>query len=76
MPPEYQALRTLRYLYVEYVTGERELYDLQTDPHQLNNIYTQAPPTLIHMLAERLHMLRTCEGKKCRSIEDDPLPGF
>lgn len=37
LPPQYEAVRTERYVYVEYVNGWRELYDLQTDPGQLTN---------------------------------------
>jgi len=33
----FQALYTSQYTYVEYVTGERELYDLNVDPDQLEN---------------------------------------
>jgi arylsulfatase A-like enzyme len=41
--PGWWAMRTPRYAYVEYVTGERELYDLTgsvgpADPHQLRNV--------------------------------------
>ena len=37
-PPTYEAIRTADFLYVEYATGEREYYDLQSDPLELNNI--------------------------------------
>ncbi len=37
-PPSYEAMRTTDFLYVEYVDGERELYDLRTDPYELNNL--------------------------------------
>jgi N-acetylglucosamine-6-sulfatase len=36
-PPTYCAARTERYLFVRYATGERELYDLRTDPFELSN---------------------------------------
>ena len=36
-PPPYIAIRTKRYLYVEYRRGWRELYDLRTDPYELQN---------------------------------------
>jgi N-acetylglucosamine-6-sulfatase len=36
--PSYWAIATVRYKYVEYRTGERELYDLRTDPHELSNL--------------------------------------
>lgn len=35
--PTYCALRTTRFTYVAYVTGEEELYDLRRDPLQLQN---------------------------------------
>jgi len=35
--PTYCALRNERFTYVEYATGEEELYDLRGDPDQLQN---------------------------------------
>jgi N-acetylglucosamine-6-sulfatase len=37
-PPSYCAVRTERYTYVQYAGGERELYNLRSDPHQLVNV--------------------------------------
>jgi arylsulfatase A-like enzyme len=36
--PSFWGLRTERWTYVEYETGERELYDNESDPHQLRNL--------------------------------------
>src|SRR4051795_5575929 len=36
-PLNYQGVRTDRYLYNAYGTGERELYDLRADPFELQN---------------------------------------
>jgi len=36
--PEFYAVRTAQWKYVEYVTGEVELYDLINDPYELNNL--------------------------------------
>jgi N-acetylglucosamine-6-sulfatase len=33
------AVRTAEYLYVEYVNGDRELYDLIADPYQMLNVH-------------------------------------
>jgi arylsulfatase A-like enzyme len=38
--PAYCGIRTKRRLYVQYATGEQELYDLQRDPHELSNLTT------------------------------------
>ena len=37
-PVDFEAVRTMRYLYVEYRNGWRELYDLKTDPYELANL--------------------------------------
>lgn len=38
-PPTYSAIRSKAWLYVEYVTGEREYHDLATDPNEMRNGY-------------------------------------
>jgi N-acetylglucosamine-6-sulfatase len=58
--PNYSAVRTSRYNYVEYETGEKELYDLNADPTELTNIYNRAPQTLRSDLKSRLDALKTC----------------
>jgi len=35
--PTYCGVHSSRYVYVNYVTGEEELYDLALDPHELSN---------------------------------------
>jgi hypothetical protein len=35
--PTYCGVQTRRYEYVDYVTGEEELYDLRRDPYELHN---------------------------------------
>ena len=41
--PTYCAVRTDRYLFASYATGERELYDLGSDPFELTNVVTTQP---------------------------------
>jgi N-acetylglucosamine-6-sulfatase len=36
--PEFYAVRTADWKYVEYSTGEKELYNLKNDPYELENI--------------------------------------
>jgi arylsulfatase A-like enzyme len=73
--PEYHAVRTLRYLYVEYSTGERELYDVVADPDELHNLISTASPTLTSQLSAELAALEECRAATCRSAEDRPVPG-
>ena len=64
----FAALRTYRYVYVEYVTGERELYDLRRDPNELQSVHDDPAYAPIQAeLASRLHALRVCAGRSCRT---------
>ena len=68
--PGLEAIRTEEHLYVEYGTGERELYDLRRDPYQLDNAYESADPELVRHLQRRLAALRGCSGTSCEAAED------
>jgi N-acetylglucosamine-6-sulfatase len=65
-PPSYEALRTKDGLYVEYVDGEREWYDLRTDPNELDNRYEQLDYAERFALHEWLAALQACRGEGCR----------
>jgi N-acetylglucosamine-6-sulfatase len=65
-PPSYEALRTATELYVEYVDGEREWYDLTTDPDQLRNRYDELNGDQRAALHDRLVRLEACRGAGCR----------
>ncbi|MFD0690596.1 sulfatase family protein [Actinomadura fibrosa] len=69
--PAFTGLRTDRHLYLDYVTGERELYDLRTDPFQEHNLVSSEPATAA-WLSSWLRRLRTCAGQTCRTQEDRP----
>lgn len=69
--PWLKALRTKRYLFVEYKTGENELYDLEKDPYQLENVYEKAPEDLLEQLNAQLDALRQCETHACRAAEGE-----
>jgi hypothetical protein len=67
--PGLEALRSGDHLYVEYDTGERELYDLKKDPYQLENIYEVAPDKLARRFEAELAVLRRCQAEGCRTAE-------
>jgi N-acetylglucosamine-6-sulfatase len=72
--PDYDAIRTARYNYVEYATGERELYDLNADPTELTNIYNPDSPVGGDLHA-RLNALKSCSGRNisagsCKTAEN------
>jgi N-acetylglucosamine-6-sulfatase len=63
----YRAVRTSRWLWVEYRDGARELYDRASDPDELRSL--DGDPAYRHVRA-RLHRvlrrLATCTGAACR----------
>jgi arylsulfatase A-like enzyme len=66
--PQYSAIHTPRYVYTEYGSGDRELYDLVADPHQLASRHSDAGASEIRTeLARRLANLRRCSGASCRA---------
>src|SRR5215218_4333833 len=73
--PNYSAVRTARYNYVEYGPGEKELYDLNADPTELTNIYPSASQALRSELKARLDALKICSragtsATSCKRAED------
>jgi N-acetylglucosamine-6-sulfatase len=73
LPANAFAIRTARHTYISYNNGEREMYDLATDPDQLQSIEPTADKALIELLATRLTELRACQGQRCRELEDLPI---
>jgi len=64
----FAAIRTSRWFYAEYSDGQRELYDLLSDPDELVNRDLQPAYAAIESeLARRLTRLRTCRGASCRA---------
>src|SRR5215211_7821009 len=59
-------------MFTEYDTGERELYDLNADPYQLESIKQTDAPQLYSTLQSRLNALRDCSREGCRSAEGFP----
>ena len=62
----YRAVRTPRWLYVEYRSGARELYDLTSDPYELRSLAAEpAYAPLRHTLHRVLRRLASCRGAAC-----------
>ena len=72
--PPFRALRGEEVLYVEYETGERELYYLRKDPFQLSNLAEKIPKAELRDYSRRLGALAACAGLACQELEDSPLP--
>jgi N-acetylglucosamine-6-sulfatase len=66
--PSFKAIRTQRYMYAEHSSGERELYDLQKDPFELQSRHNApAYASVKSQLATRLQQLKNCAGASCRT---------
>jgi arylsulfatase A-like enzyme len=64
----YEAIHTQRYVWVEYETGEFELYDLRRDPFQLQSRHNDPGYADVRQrLTARLAALRSCAGASCRT---------
>ena len=75
--PSYRAVRTDHYTFVEWYDKERygfhelELYDLSTDPYELQNLLStaagrRANRALVQQLRRRMNALGSCSGPSCR----------
>ena len=71
--PPFAALRGEDHLYVEYKTGERELYDLAHDPAMLTNLARSADKATLAASAKRLAKMRRAGGGNIRGLEDVAL---
>jgi N-acetylglucosamine-6-sulfatase len=71
--PNYDAVMTKRYTYVEYATGEKELYDRAVDPHELESKHNDpAYANTMAALSLRLQDLKDCKTDSCRTAENGP----
>lgn len=79
-PDVWAAVRTNDVTYVEWAGGFREFYDLENDPHELDNLLApgreRSPEeeARADAFAARLGELRRCAGAACAAAKDAPLP--
>ncbi|HSI56244.1 MAG TPA: sulfatase [Ideonella sp.] len=69
--------RTLVYIETLNAAGtaaiQYELYDLFTDPYQLNSLHRSLAPNRVRqreLLQQRLEALKSCVGTACKALED------
>jgi len=62
------GIRNRNFKYVEYGTAEKELYDLRSDPYELQNLVSDSSYDAVEAaLAARLNVLDSCNGDSCRT---------
>ena len=71
-PPSYEAIRLDNSVYVEYADGEREYYDVATDPYELRNVYADLSPQRRAVLHGDLAALERCHGATACHRADSP----
>jgi arylsulfatase A-like enzyme len=72
----FEAVRTERYIHVEYSNNQREFYDLAEDPFQLDNRRSDpAYADIRNDLAQMLDVFRTCVGAGCLATYSDSSGG-
>ena len=72
-PKNYYGIRLGPYKYIEWPDGEKELYDINKDPYELNNrIKDRNLSPIRSFLHGQLVRLETCVGRTCQ----EPAPKF
>ncbi len=68
-PKNYYGIRLGPYKYIEWPDGEKELYDINKDPYELNNIVRDPNYFPIRaFLHKELERLETCSGRTCQEV--------
>jgi N-acetylglucosamine-6-sulfatase len=70
-PKDYEGIRLGPYKYIAWPDGEKELYDINRDPNELNNL-AKIPDyyPIRNFLHEQLRKLEDCVGREC----SEPVP--
>ena len=68
-PKDYEGIRLGPYKYIEWPDGEKELYDINKDPYELNNAVKDRNLFPIrNFLHNQLKRLEGCVGKECQEV--------
>jgi N-acetylglucosamine-6-sulfatase len=73
-PLNYEGIRLGPYKYIAWPDGEKELYNINKDPNELNNIVKEPNFYPIrNFLHRQLRRFENCKGRECREVTP-PLP--
>lgn len=70
------GLRTVDFKVVAYENGEREVYDLRSDPDELTNLRDRVGRAWVTRLSRMAKALGQCAGATCRQLEARPVPAL
>jgi len=74
--PAHVGLRMPDFKFVAYATGEREVYDLRSDPDELKNLRDRVGQAWLTRLSRMAKTLSQCAGATCRQLEARPVPAL
>jgi arylsulfatase A-like enzyme len=60
------SVRNADVLYTDIESGERELYDMNKDPYQLDSLHRKVDPSVLAQLSARVSTLLKCRAATCR----------
>ncbi|HEX6228959.1 MAG TPA: sulfatase [Solirubrobacterales bacterium] len=68
-PKDYAGIRLGPYKYIAWPTGEKELYNINRDPHELNSLH-RVPNffPIRNFLHRQMKRLISCVGRECREV--------
>jgi arylsulfatase A-like enzyme len=68
-PKDYAGIRLGPYKYIAWPTGEKELYDINKDPNELNSLH-RVPNffPIRNFLHRQMKRLTNCVGRQCREV--------
>lgn len=72
-PHRWDALRMPNEKYVRFEGGDKEYYDLKTDPYEVESDPDSVPPKIRNYWERRMETIGSCAGAECRRAEDAPL---
>jgi hypothetical protein len=73
-PKDYAGIRLGPYKYIAWPTGEKELYNINRDPNELNSLHRDPNYFPIrNFLHRQMKRLTNCAGRFCRETTP-PLP--
>ena len=65
----YRGVRTEKFIYLEYESGELEFYDLIADPYEMDNLVANLDMETLSTLHTWLEQLKACKKDECRNLE-------
>jgi N-acetylglucosamine-6-sulfatase len=74
-PKDYAGIRLGPYKYIAWPTGEKELYNIEKDPYELNSLHREPNYFPIrNFLHRQMKRLTDCVGRECREeVPEMPL---